>query len=161
MEAHRAAVDAALAYMERAACWARRGKGGADSSPATASSPPPTSTAPPAPATPSSTPTSSSPTRPSGPDGRWSRLYHPAIYEHAKTASYIYEAHLRHELTQRLGVEWEPVVNGIADIGGFAPEQLRASPPAAPRSSPRPARTPPPARCRSPPWRPARPRTAT
>ena len=34
-----------------------------------------------------------------GPDGKWTRLYHPAIYEHAKTASYIYEAHLRHELT--------------------------------------------------------------
>ena len=38
-----------------------------------------------------------------GPDGRWTRLYHPAIYDHAKTACYIYEAHLRHELTQRLG----------------------------------------------------------
>ena len=35
-----------------------------------------------------------------GPDGKWTRLYHPAIYEHAKTASYIYEAHLRHELTR-------------------------------------------------------------
>jgi TrwC relaxase len=28
MEAHRAAVEAALSYMERSACWARRGKGG-------------------------------------------------------------------------------------------------------------------------------------
>lgn len=27
MEAHRAAVEAALSYMERSACWARRGKG--------------------------------------------------------------------------------------------------------------------------------------
>ena len=60
-----------------------------------------------------------------GPDGRWSRLYHPAIYEHAKTASYIYEAHLRHELTQRLGVEWEPVVKGLADIRGFSREEIR------------------------------------
>src|SRR5689334_14978091 len=44
-----------------------------------------------------------------GPDGKWTRLYHPAIYEHAKTAGYIYEAHLRHELTRRLGIEWQPV----------------------------------------------------
>jgi len=29
MEAHGAAVEAALSYMERSACWARRGKGGA------------------------------------------------------------------------------------------------------------------------------------
>jgi conjugative relaxase-like TrwC/TraI family protein len=28
MEAHRAGVEAALSYMERSACWARRGKGG-------------------------------------------------------------------------------------------------------------------------------------
>ena len=61
-----------------------------------------------------------------GPDGRWTRLYHPAIYDHAKTASYIYEAHLRHELTRRLGVEWSEVRNGIADIDGFDPEHLRA-----------------------------------
>lgn len=31
-------------------------------------------------------------------------LYHPAIYDHATTPSYIYEAHLRDELTRRLGV---------------------------------------------------------
>jgi conjugative relaxase-like TrwC/TraI family protein len=60
-----------------------------------------------------------------GPDGRWTRLYHPAIYDHAKTAGYIYEAHLRHELTRRLGVEWQPVRNGIAEIKGFADEWLK------------------------------------
>ncbi len=60
-----------------------------------------------------------------GPDGKWTRLYHPAIYEHAKTAGYIYEAHLRHELTRRLGVEWQPVRNGIAEIKGFADEWLK------------------------------------
>jgi hypothetical protein len=32
-------------------------------------------------------------------EGRWTRLYHPAIYDHATTASNIYEAHLRHELS--------------------------------------------------------------
>jgi conjugative relaxase-like TrwC/TraI family protein len=51
-----------------------------------------------------------------GPDGRWTRLYHPAIYDHATTASYIYEAHLCHELTQRLGVEWQRPVRGVAIV---------------------------------------------
>jgi conjugative relaxase-like TrwC/TraI family protein len=60
-----------------------------------------------------------------GPDGKWTRLYHPAIYDHAKTAGYIYEAHLRHELTRRLGVEWQSVRNGIAEIKGFADEWLK------------------------------------
>ncbi|HEY5334303.1 MAG TPA: MobF family relaxase, partial [Solirubrobacterales bacterium] len=61
-----------------------------------------------------------------GPDGRWTRLYHPAIYDHAKTAGYIYEANLRHELTRRLGVRWREVENGIAEIEGFDPGHLRA-----------------------------------
>ncbi|HET8955727.1 MAG TPA: MobF family relaxase [Solirubrobacterales bacterium] len=61
-----------------------------------------------------------------GPDGRWTRLYHPAIYHHAKTASYIYEVHLRDELTRRLGVRWREVRNGLSEIEGFDPEHLRA-----------------------------------
>src|SRR5436305_13335470 len=60
-----------------------------------------------------------------GPDGKWTRLYHPAIYDHAKTAGYIYEAHLRHELTRTLGIEWQPVRNGIAEIEGFKDEWLK------------------------------------
>jgi conjugative relaxase-like TrwC/TraI family protein len=60
-----------------------------------------------------------------GPDDKWTRLYHPAIYEHAKTAGYIYEAHLRHELTRTLGIEWQEVRNGIAEIKGFKDEWLK------------------------------------
>src|SRR5882757_283200 len=125
MEAHRAAVEAALSYMERNACWARRGKGGRTFVPgqgflaaayvhrsSRAGDPQLHTHVLVANAT-------------LGPDGRWSRLYHPAIYEHARTTSYLYAAHLRHELTRRLGVEWEPVVNGIADIKGFSSEELR------------------------------------
>jgi conjugative relaxase-like TrwC/TraI family protein len=125
MEAHRAAVEAALSYMERNACWARRGKGGATFVPGNgflaaayvhrssrAGDPQLHTHVLVANAT-------------LGPDGRWSRLYHPAIYEHAKTASYLHEAHLRHELTMRLGVEWEPVEKGIADIRGFSKDELR------------------------------------
>jgi conjugative relaxase-like TrwC/TraI family protein len=60
-----------------------------------------------------------------GPDSKWTRLYHPAIYEHAKTAGYIFEAQFRQELTQSLGVRWREVHNGIAEIGGFDDAHLR------------------------------------
>src|SRR5436305_439340 len=61
-----------------------------------------------------------------GPDGKWTRLYSPAIYDHAKTAGYIYEANLRHELTRTLGIEWQQVRNGIAEIKGFEDRWLKA-----------------------------------
>jgi conjugative relaxase-like TrwC/TraI family protein len=61
-----------------------------------------------------------------GPDGKWTRLYHPAIYDHAKTAGYLFEAHFRADLTRRLGVSWQEVRNGIAEIEGFADDHLRA-----------------------------------
>jgi conjugative relaxase-like TrwC/TraI family protein len=124
-EAHAAAVAEALAYLQRQACWTRRGHGGhefvqgngflaaAYLHRSSRAGDPQLHTH----------VLIANATR--GPEGRWSRLYHPAIYEHAKTASYIYEAHLRHELTQRLGAEWQPVVKGIADIEGFRPEELR------------------------------------
>jgi conjugative relaxase-like TrwC/TraI family protein len=124
-EAHAAAVDAALAYMQEAACWTRRGAGGRDflrgngyiaAGYVHRSS------------------------RDGDPqlhthvlianatfaEGRWTRLHHLSIYEHAKTAGYIYEAHLRDELTRRLEVRWQEVENGIADIQGFDPDHLRA-----------------------------------
>jgi conjugative relaxase-like TrwC/TraI family protein len=157
-EAHAAAVAEALSYMERNACWARRGKGGAQfvqgngflatgyvHRSSRAGDPQLHTHVLIANAT-------------KGPDGRWSRLYHPAIYEHAKTASYIYEAHLRHELTRRLGVEWQPVEKGIADIRGFSAEEIRAFSTRGPRSWLPPARAPRPARCRSRPWQPGRQR---
>jgi conjugative relaxase-like TrwC/TraI family protein len=60
-----------------------------------------------------------------GPDGKWTRLYHPAIYDHAKTAGYLFEAHFRSDLSRRLGVSWQEVRNGIAEIEGFADDHLR------------------------------------
>jgi conjugative relaxase-like TrwC/TraI family protein len=60
-----------------------------------------------------------------GPDGKWTRLYHPAIYDHAKTAGYLFEAHFRAGLSRRLGVSWQEVRNGIAEIEGFADDHLR------------------------------------
>ena len=54
-----------------------------------------------------------------GPDDHWRTLDFRHVYAHAKTAGYLYEAHLRHELTERLGVEWRPVSNGTAELAGI------------------------------------------
>jgi conjugative relaxase-like TrwC/TraI family protein len=125
-EAHRASVEAALDYLQRQACWTRRGKGGhqfvsgngflaaAYTHRSSRAGDPQLHTH----------VLIANATK--GPDGRWTRLYHPAIYNHAKTAGYIYEANLRHELAQRLGVRWGEVRNGIAEIEGFDPDHLRA-----------------------------------
>jgi Ti-type conjugative transfer relaxase TraA len=51
-------------------------------------------------------------------DGIWRTLDSRKLFAHAKTAGVLYQAHLRHELTTRLGVAWQPVVNGHADIDG-------------------------------------------
>ncbi len=60
-----------------------------------------------------------------GPDGKWTRLHHPSIYHHAKTAGYVFEAQFRWELSQSLGVRWQGVRNGIAEIEGFKDAHLR------------------------------------
>jgi conjugative relaxase-like TrwC/TraI family protein len=52
-------------------------------------------------------------------DGRWRTFDATALYEHAKTGGYIYQAQLRHELTGRLGVSWKPIHDGLADIDGI------------------------------------------
>ena len=50
------------------------------------------------------------------PDGRWLALDARSLKMDQRTLSAIYHATLRSHLTARLGVEWEPVVNGIAEI---------------------------------------------
>ncbi len=125
MDAHHRSVEAALGYMQRHACWTRRGKGGAefvrgsgylaaafDHRSSRNGDPQLHTHVLVANAT-------------QGPDGRWTRLYHPAIYEHAKTASAVYESHLRHELSRSLGVRWGEVRHGIAEIEGFDRAHLR------------------------------------
>lgn len=57
-----------------------------------------------------------------GGDGKWRTLDGRWLYLHASTAGYLYEAQLRCELTDRLGVDWGPVHNGIADIVGIDQE---------------------------------------
>jgi conjugative relaxase-like TrwC/TraI family protein len=124
-EAHAAAVDAALGYLQRQACWTRRGAGGREfvhgngflavgyvHRSSRAGDP--------------QLHTHVLIANATFAEGRWTRLYHPAIYDHAKTAGYIYEAHLRDELTHRLGVRWQEPNNGITEIEGFDPDHLRA-----------------------------------
>jgi conjugative relaxase-like TrwC/TraI family protein len=49
-----------------------------------------------------------------GADGRWSALDGRRLYAHARTASFVYQAVLRSELTRTIGVAWSPVRKGIA-----------------------------------------------
>ncbi|HEY8640428.1 MAG TPA: MobF family relaxase, partial [Solirubrobacterales bacterium] len=125
LAAHHRSIDAALHYLQREACWARRGHGGATFVPGNgfiaaafrhrssrAGDPQVHTHVLIANAT-------------KAKDGRWSRLHHPSIYEQAKTAGYLYEANLRHELSRTLAVRWQEVRNGIAELRGFSDEQLR------------------------------------
>jgi conjugative relaxase-like TrwC/TraI family protein len=54
-----------------------------------------------------------------GRDGNWSAIDSRRLFRHATTASYVYHAVLRGELTTQLGVAWTPVIKGIAEITGI------------------------------------------
>jgi conjugative relaxase-like TrwC/TraI family protein len=58
-------------------------------------------------------------------DDRWTALDARPLYGWASPVGHLYEAHLRWELTRRLGVAWAPVKNGIADIAGIDRAVLR------------------------------------
>ncbi|HMJ37099.1 MAG TPA: MobF family relaxase [Baekduia sp.] len=116
--AHDAAVRDALGYLEREACWTRRGRNGVHllrgdgltiatfrHRSSRAGDPQLHTHAVVANATTA--------------DGRTTTLDGRALYAHAKTASYLYQASLRHQLTERLGVEWSPVDKGIAELKGI------------------------------------------
>ena len=51
-------------------------------------------------------------------DGRWTALDGRELYRHAKTAGFLYQAALRAELSRELGVRWQPVEHGTADVEG-------------------------------------------
>jgi conjugative relaxase-like TrwC/TraI family protein len=123
--AHQRSVEAALTYMQQNACWTRRGAGGSEFVQGNGYL---------AAAYRHRSSRNGDPqlhthvliaNATKGPDGKWTRLYHPAIYEHAKTAGYLYEAQLRHELSRSLGVQWQEVRKGIAEVDGFRDEWLR------------------------------------
>jgi conjugative relaxase-like TrwC/TraI family protein len=125
-DAHDAAVDSALDYMERHAAVARRGHGGVESVPGNGFL---------AAAFRHRTSRAGDPqlhthvlvaniTR--GPDEQWTALDGRKVYAHAKTGGYLYQAALRRELVRRLGVEWGPVHNGSAEVAGIPQPVLRA-----------------------------------
>ena len=58
-------------------------------------------------------------------DDRWTALDARPLYSWLSPVGHLYEAQLRWDLTRRLGVEWGPVRNGIADIAGFSTPALR------------------------------------
>jgi conjugative relaxase-like TrwC/TraI family protein len=117
--AHDAAVDAAIGYLQRAAGFTRRGAGGAETVGVDGFV---------AAAFRHRTSRADDPLlhthvlvanlARTTDDHIWRTLDSRKLFAHAKTAGVLYQAHLRHELTRRLGVAWQPVVNGVADIDG-------------------------------------------
>jgi conjugative relaxase-like TrwC/TraI family protein len=120
-DAHDAAVLDALGYMEREACWTRRGRNGVrilrgDGLTAAlfrhrssrAGDP--------------QLHTHAVIANRIAAEGRETALDGRALFAHAKTASYLYQASLRRELTDRLGLQWAPVDQGIAEVVGIDAE---------------------------------------
>ena len=60
-----------------------------------------------------------------GPDGRWSALDGQALYRSKIAAGTVFQTALRNELSSRLGVEWLPVTGGVADIAGIPRKVLK------------------------------------
>lgn len=59
-----------------------------------------------------------------GVDGVWRTLDARYLYRHKLAAGCIHEAELRKRLTERLGVRWQPVKKGMADVEGFTRDQI-------------------------------------
>ncbi|WP_249011855.1 MobF family relaxase [Conexibacter sp. DBS9H8] len=59
-----------------------------------------------------------------GPDGRFTALNGTPLYRSAKTAGYLYQAHLRAEVSERLGLEWGPVKKGAAELQAIPKDVL-------------------------------------
>ena len=126
VEAHESAVDAALGYLEREACRVRRGHGGvrqeigqgfvaaAYRHRMSRAEDPQLHTH----------VVAANMAR--GADGRWTALDATPIYQHAKAAGFLYQAHLRAAVRERLPwVRWGPVRNGMAEIEQLSPAVLR------------------------------------
>ena len=61
-----------------------------------------------------------------GPDGRWTGLWGTPLFRHAQTAGFLYQAQLRAEVRERLGLEWGPVQKGMAELVDVDRDVLRA-----------------------------------
>jgi conjugative relaxase-like TrwC/TraI family protein len=58
-------------------------------------------------------------------EGRWMALDARYLKKHQRMLGGLYQSVLRNELTHRLGVGWQPIVNGQAEIAGV-PKELSA-----------------------------------
>jgi conjugative relaxase-like TrwC/TraI family protein len=56
-----------------------------------------------------------------GIDGTWSAVDGRGLFAHRAAAGRLYQAHLRHELTARLGVAWDVRPTGLGDVVGVEP----------------------------------------
>ena len=122
VEAHESAVDAALGYLEREACRVRRGRGGvrreAGEGFVAAAYRHRMSRA----EDPQLHTHVVAANMARGADGRWTALDATPIYQHAKAAGFLYQAHLRAAVRERLPwVRWGPVRNGMAEIEQHRP----------------------------------------
>ena len=124
VDSHERAVDAALGYLEQHACHVRRGHAGADVVEAHGFV---------AAAFRHRTSRLVDPALHThvlvanlaeGPDGRWTALDSRHLYRHARTAGFVYQAVLRHELARNVGLLFEEVEQGYADVAGV-PKDLR------------------------------------
>ena len=124
--AHDAAVDAAFGYLERHALFVRRGHAGAWRIPAKGLI---------GAAFRHRTSRAGDPQLHThllvanlalGEDDRWSTIDSRCVFRHARTAGFVYQAHLRYELSCRLGVRWGPVAHGCAELDGIPRPVLRA-----------------------------------
>jgi conjugative relaxase-like TrwC/TraI family protein len=121
LRAHDHAVAEAVGYLERTACFVQRGKGGVVMEPGSGflsmgfrhrssrAGDPALHTH----------LVTANMTRAVS-DGRWLSLANPRrqspLLREAKAAGHVYQAALRAELTRDLGVDWQQVVNGYADL---------------------------------------------
>jgi conjugative relaxase-like TrwC/TraI family protein len=123
--AHDQAVIAALAYLEDAACTVRRGKGGSThhrgAGLVAAGFRHRTSRE----ADPQLHTHLVTANMALGPDGRWTALHSADIFHHGRTAGFIYQSVLRHEVAERLTVAFEPTdTPGIGEVVGI-PKPIR------------------------------------
>jgi conjugative relaxase-like TrwC/TraI family protein len=126
VEAHEAAVAAAVGYLEREACGVRRGRGGgrreAGKGFVAAAYRHRMSRA----EDPQLHTHVVAANMARGADGRWTALDATPIYQHAKAAGFVYQVHLRAAVRERLPwVRWGPVRKGMAEIEQVAADVLR------------------------------------
>lgn len=61
-----------------------------------------------------------------GTDGRWSALDGRGLFAHARAAGELYRAHLRSELSERVGVDWVRTASGRSEVAGIPPLAIGA-----------------------------------